>query len=75
MHQCYQVCITSGVYIMFLGLFFITSVPHSFFIPGKGGIPFEVKVSSAHEVNVSFAMDVMEYGGIRIKINYYSNPF
>lgn len=34
------------------------SVPHGLFIPGKGGIPFEVKVSSAREVNVSLTVDV-----------------
>lgn len=56
--QCYQADITSGDYIRFLGLFFIMSVPHGLFIPGKGGIPFEVKVSSAREVNVSLTVDV-----------------
>lgn len=60
MRQCCQVCITSVDYIMFLGLFFIMSVPHGLFIPGKGGIPLEVKASSMREVNVNFTVDVVE---------------
>lgn len=72
MYQCCQVCITSGYYIMFPGLFFIMSVPQCL-MPFESWKRWNFR-NSACQINESFAVEVVEWGGTGMNVDYFLHP-